>query len=84
MRSSRPKASQPEPIQAPTPVPAPAPAPPSTPVLAPLPVPAVPALAEKSYKPKLCRLEKTAAGFGFHLNGIQGVNGQYIKEVGMT
>ncbi|XP_077584947.1 Na(+)/H(+) exchange regulatory cofactor NHE-RF3 isoform X2 [Stigmatopora nigra] len=32
-------------------------------------------------KPKLCKMEKTAAGFGFHLNGIQGVFGQYIKEV---
>ncbi|XP_061698373.1 Na(+)/H(+) exchange regulatory cofactor NHE-RF3 [Syngnathoides biaculeatus] len=32
-------------------------------------------------KPKLCKMEKTAAGYGFHLNGIQGVFGQYIKEV---
>uniref|UniRef100_A0A8C6TGD2 PDZ domain containing 1 n=1 Tax=Neogobius melanostomus TaxID=47308 RepID=A0A8C6TGD2_9GOBI len=32
-------------------------------------------------KPKLCRMEKTSAGYGFHLNGIQGVCGQYIKEV---
>ncbi|XP_060732220.1 Na(+)/H(+) exchange regulatory cofactor NHE-RF3 isoform X1 [Tachysurus vachellii] len=45
------------------------------------PVPAVPDAAEKIYKPKLCRMEKTAAGYGFHLNGIQGVHGQYIKEV---
>ncbi|KAF5903873.1 Na(+)/H(+) exchange regulatory cofactor NHE-RF3 [Clarias magur] len=45
------------------------------------PVPAKANAAEETYKPKLCRLEKTAAGYGFHLNGIQGVNGQYIKEV---
>uniref|UniRef100_A0A4W5RBU8 PDZ domain containing 1 n=1 Tax=Hucho hucho TaxID=62062 RepID=A0A4W5RBU8_9TELE len=30
---------------------------------------------------KLCKMEKTSAGYGFHLNGIQGVFGQYIKEV---
>ncbi|XP_059417150.1 Na(+)/H(+) exchange regulatory cofactor NHE-RF3-like isoform X2 [Carassius carassius] len=46
-----------------------------------IPAPAVPAPADVDHKPKLCRLEKTAAGFGFHLNGILGVNGQYIKEV---
>ncbi|PWA31557.1 hypothetical protein CCH79_00002667 [Gambusia affinis] len=32
-------------------------------------------------RPKLCRMEKTSAGFGFHLNGIEGVLGQYITEV---
>ncbi|KAJ0070327.1 hypothetical protein NL108_007664, partial [Boleophthalmus pectinirostris] len=31
-------------------------------------------------KPKLCKMEKTSAGYGFHLNGLQGVCGQYIKE----
>ncbi|XP_053733202.1 Na(+)/H(+) exchange regulatory cofactor NHE-RF3 [Synchiropus splendidus] len=31
--------------------------------------------------PKLCRMEKTSSTFGFHLNGIQGVFGQYIKDV---
>lgn len=49
-----------------------------------IPVPAMPDAAEEIYKPKLCRMEKTAAGYGFHLNGIQGVHGQYIKEVGRT
>lgn len=34
--------------------------------------------------PKLCKMEKTSAGFGFHLNGIQGVFGQCIKQVRMT
>lgn len=48
------------------------------------PVPAIPDAAEEIYKPKLCCMEKTAAGFGFHLNGIQGMHGQYIKEVGKT
>ncbi|XP_036965955.1 Na(+)/H(+) exchange regulatory cofactor NHE-RF3 [Acanthopagrus latus] len=32
-------------------------------------------------KPKLCKMEKTSAGYGFHLNGIQGICGQYIKDV---
>ncbi|XP_077392778.1 Na(+)/H(+) exchange regulatory cofactor NHE-RF3 [Festucalex cinctus] len=36
---------------------------------------------EVELKPKLCKMEKTPAGYGFHLNGIQGVFGQYIKEV---
>ncbi|XP_029981028.1 Na(+)/H(+) exchange regulatory cofactor NHE-RF3 [Sphaeramia orbicularis] len=36
---------------------------------------------EEELKPKLCKMEKSSAGFGFHLNGIQGVCGQYIKEV---
>ncbi|KAI5107035.1 Na(+)/H(+) exchange regulatory cofactor NHE-RF3 [Silurus meridionalis] len=45
------------------------------------PVAAMPEPAEEIYKPKLCRMEKGAAGYGFHLNGIQGVYGQYIKEV---
>lgn len=48
------------------------------------PIPAMPETAEIIYKPKLCRMEKTPAGFGFHLNGIQGVYGQYIKEVKRT
>ncbi|XP_051567211.1 Na(+)/H(+) exchange regulatory cofactor NHE-RF3-like isoform X2 [Myxocyprinus asiaticus] len=72
MRASLP--SHPELEARPDPTPAPA---------VPTPDPAVPAPApaDVDYKPKLCRLEKTAAGFGFHLNGIQGVSGQYIKEV---
>ncbi|XP_008296964.1 Na(+)/H(+) exchange regulatory cofactor NHE-RF3 [Stegastes partitus] len=36
---------------------------------------------EEELKPKLCKLEKTSGTFGFHLNGIQGVSGQYITEV---
>nr|XP_019945680.1 PREDICTED: Na(+)/H(+) exchange regulatory cofactor NHE-RF3 [Paralichthys olivaceus] len=34
---------------------------------------------EEKLKPKLCKMERTSAGYGFHLNGIQGVHGQYIK-----
>ncbi|XP_064832494.1 Na(+)/H(+) exchange regulatory cofactor NHE-RF3-like [Oncorhynchus masou masou] len=30
---------------------------------------------------KLCKMEKTSAGYGFHLNSIQGVCGLYINEV---
>jgi len=36
---------------------------------------------DQGLKPKLCTMEKTPVGYGFHLNGIQGVCGQYIKEV---
>ncbi|XP_054643565.1 Na(+)/H(+) exchange regulatory cofactor NHE-RF3 [Dunckerocampus dactyliophorus] len=36
---------------------------------------------DEELKPKLCKMEKAAAGFGFHLNGLLGVYGQYIKEV---
>ncbi|KAK2905971.1 Na(+)/H(+) exchange regulatory cofactor NHE-RF3 [Channa argus] len=36
---------------------------------------------EEELKPKLCKMEKTEAGYGFHLNGTQGIFGQYIKEV---
>lgn len=49
----------------------PAPVRPSTPVQA----------KEEELKPKLCRMEKTPAGYGFHLNGIVGVSGQLIKDV---
>ncbi|XP_064800225.1 Na(+)/H(+) exchange regulatory cofactor NHE-RF3-like [Oncorhynchus masou masou] len=55
----------------------PATPPPSYPesVLAPVPDPVTTDLL------KLCKMEKTSAGYGFHLNGIQGVFGQYVKEV---
>ncbi|XP_040913611.1 Na(+)/H(+) exchange regulatory cofactor NHE-RF3 [Toxotes jaculatrix] len=50
-----------------------------------LPAPVQPAMPvqerEEELKPKLCKMLKTSAGYGFHLNGIQGVHGQYIKEV---
>lgn len=36
---------------------------------------------KEELKPKLCKMEKTSASFGFHLNGVQGMLGQYIKEV---
>ncbi|MEE6467628.1 hypothetical protein FKM82_007998 [Ascaphus truei] len=68
--------------EVPTPVPvpstvqstAPAPVPTSAPI------PAVSSAAPK-HKPKLCRLEKGTAGYGFHLNAIKEVPGQFIKQV---
>ncbi|XP_041739144.2 Na(+)/H(+) exchange regulatory cofactor NHE-RF3-like [Coregonus clupeaformis] len=44
-------------------------------------VPALPPAPVTTALLKLCKMEKTSAGYGFHLNGIQGVCGQYIKEV---
>lgn len=32
-------------------------------------------------KPKLCRMKKTSASYGFHLNAIEGVSGMFINEV---
>uniref|UniRef100_A0A3B3TKR1 PDZ domain containing 1 n=1 Tax=Poecilia latipinna TaxID=48699 RepID=A0A3B3TKR1_9TELE len=50
-----------------------------------LPAPAQTSMAGRDkteeLRPKLCRMEKTSAGYGFHLNGIEGVLGQYITEV---
>ncbi|XP_051998635.1 Na(+)/H(+) exchange regulatory cofactor NHE-RF3-like isoform X1 [Xyrauchen texanus] len=74
MRASVPSHPEPELEARPAPTPAPA-------VSTPVPTVPAPAPADVDHKPKLCRLEKTVAGFGFHLNGIQGVSGQYIKEV---
>lgn len=61
-------------LPAPAPPPAPAPARPSTPVQA----------RKEELKPKLCRMKKTSTSYGFHLNGLQGVSGHYIKEVRIT
>lgn len=36
---------------------------------------------EMNYKPRLCRLVKGPNGFGFWLNAIKGLPGQFIKEV---
>ncbi|KAK9537753.1 hypothetical protein VZT92_005337 [Zoarces viviparus] len=36
---------------------------------------------KEELKPKLCKMEKASTGYGFHLNGIQGVSGNHIKEV---
>uniref|UniRef100_H3AC36 PDZ domain containing 1 n=1 Tax=Latimeria chalumnae TaxID=7897 RepID=H3AC36_LATCH len=33
------------------------------------------------YKPKLCSMVKGTKGYGFHLNAIKGIPGQFIKEV---
>lgn len=32
-------------------------------------------------KPKLCRMQKISGSFGFHLNGIQGIDEHFINEV---
>ncbi|XP_061089962.1 Na(+)/H(+) exchange regulatory cofactor NHE-RF3 [Conger conger] len=71
--------------------PLPQPSPPASPKAMAKPITALPAYdqapapakpSEDNYKPKLCKLEKTSSGFGFHLNGIIGETGQYfIKEV---
>ncbi|XP_060945170.1 Na(+)/H(+) exchange regulatory cofactor NHE-RF3 [Limanda limanda] len=34
---------------------------------------------DEELKPKLCKMERTSAGYGFHLKGIQGVHGQYLE-----
>lgn len=36
---------------------------------------------EEELKPKLCRMERLPDGYGFRLNGVEGVFGQYIKGV---
>ncbi|XP_049449285.1 Na(+)/H(+) exchange regulatory cofactor NHE-RF3 [Epinephelus fuscoguttatus] len=50
-----------------------------------LPVPVKPSILlqprRAELKPKLCRMERTSTTYGFHLNGIQGLTRQYIKEV---
>ncbi|XP_069492112.1 Na(+)/H(+) exchange regulatory cofactor NHE-RF3 isoform X2 [Ambystoma mexicanum] len=60
--------------------PAPAPAAPST-RLAPAPPKPPAAKTEVPHKPRLCRLVKGPTGYGFHLNAIKDMPGQFIKEV---
>ena len=43
--------------------------------------PAVRVEEDEALKPKLCKMQKTPGGYGFHLNGIQGVCGQHIQQV---
>ncbi|MGH0121899.1 UNVERIFIED_CONTAM: hypothetical protein FKN15_077090 [Acipenser sinensis] len=45
------------------------------------PTAATPSHESSKHKPRLCLLEKTSGGFGFHLNAIQGLPGQFVKEV---
>ncbi|XP_068457884.1 Na(+)/H(+) exchange regulatory cofactor NHE-RF3 [Clinocottus analis] len=49
----------------------------------PAPVRASPSVQSRTeeLKPKLCKMEKASTGYGFHLNGIQGVSGHSIQEV---
>ncbi|XP_043928063.1 Na(+)/H(+) exchange regulatory cofactor NHE-RF3 [Protopterus annectens] len=44
-------------------------------------VPPYPEEDQMKYKPKLCFLEKSPVGYGFHMNAIRGTLGQFIKEV---
>ncbi|KAG9471435.1 hypothetical protein GDO78_014734, partial [Eleutherodactylus coqui] len=56
--------------------------PPAKPSSAPAPnQPAVTSSPDPKHKPKLCRLTKGSSGFGFNLNAIKDVPGQYIKQV---
>ncbi|KAK6485625.1 Na(+)/H(+) exchange regulatory cofactor NHE-RF3-like [Huso huso] len=47
----------------------------------PRPAASTPSQESSEHKPRLCLLEKTSGGFGFHLNAIQGLPGQFVKEV---
>lgn len=44
---------------------------------------AIPSEPEKTeqLETKLCRMQKSSGTFGFHLNGIQGIDGHFISEV---
>ncbi|KAI1885350.1 hypothetical protein AGOR_G00219230 [Albula goreensis] len=62
--------------------PTPPPSPKATPKPITVPTPAHEKPSSADYKPKLCKLEKTPNGYGFHLNGIRGQIGNYaINEV---
>nr|DBA34555.1 TPA: hypothetical protein GDO54_002105 [Pyxicephalus adspersus] len=87
------KTETPKPVEVPTAKPAPSPAQPVVtpapqPVVTPAPQPVVtPALQpavstpDPKYKPKLCTVEKGEKGYGFNLNAIKDIPGQYIKQV---
>ncbi|MBN3287616.1 NHRF3 protein, partial [Polyodon spathula] len=47
----------------------------------PIPAAATPSQDSSEHKSRLCLLEKTSGGFGFHLNAIRGLPGQFVKEV---
>ncbi|XP_056415757.1 Na(+)/H(+) exchange regulatory cofactor NHE-RF3-like isoform X3 [Hyla sarda] len=67
------KTETPKPVETPAAKPSPAPVPVQPTVIASPPDP--------KHKPRLCRLEKGGSGFGFNLNAIKDVPGQYIKQV---
>ncbi|KAM4795596.1 Na(+)/H(+) exchange regulatory cofactor NHE-RF3 [Rhinophrynus dorsalis] len=37
--------------------------------------------ADPKHKPRLCRLQKGSSGYGFHLNAVKEIQGQFIKQV---
>ncbi|XP_071994961.1 Na(+)/H(+) exchange regulatory cofactor NHE-RF3 [Engystomops pustulosus] len=69
----------PAPTPAEVPVTKPSPAPAPTP--APAPATTTTSSTDPKHKPKLCRLTKGSSGFGFNLNAIKDVPGQFIKQV---
>ncbi|KAM3909760.1 Na(+)/H(+) exchange regulatory cofactor NHE-RF3-like [Leptodactylus fuscus] len=70
----------PKPIKTETPKSTEAPAP--KPSLAPAPSqPAATTTSAPKHKPRLCRVTKGSSGFGFNLNAIKDVPGQYFKQV---
>lgn len=36
---------------------------------------------EPQLKPKLCKMQKSSVGYGFHVNGILGQSRQHIEQV---
>ncbi|XP_063812779.1 Na(+)/H(+) exchange regulatory cofactor NHE-RF3 [Pseudophryne corroboree] len=76
----------PKPTETPATQPAPVPAPAAAaPAAAPAASPAASAPTsspDPNHKPRLCRVKKGSAGFGFNLNAIKEVPGQYLKQVG--
>ncbi|XP_053311546.1 Na(+)/H(+) exchange regulatory cofactor NHE-RF3 [Spea bombifrons] len=62
------------PVVSPTPTPSISPVPSAT-AAKPTPSP------DPKHKPRLCRLQKGTGGYGFHLNAIKEVPGQFIKQV---
>ncbi|XP_069801755.1 Na(+)/H(+) exchange regulatory cofactor NHE-RF3 [Dendropsophus ebraccatus] len=74
--------------KAPTPVKTETPKPVEKPLVKPSPEPVVPTqpivttpTPDPKHKPRLCRLTKGSSGFGFNLNAIKDIPGQYIKQV---
>ncbi|KAM4699136.1 Na(+)/H(+) exchange regulatory cofactor NHE-RF3 isoform 2-T3 [Discoglossus pictus] len=53
----------------------------SVPVTVPASAPVKTPAPGPKHKPKLCRLQKSSNGYGFHLNAIKEVPGQFIKQV---
>ncbi|XP_068126845.1 Na(+)/H(+) exchange regulatory cofactor NHE-RF3 isoform X2 [Hyperolius riggenbachi] len=70
-----------KPVEAPKPAVAPSTKPAATPASTPAQPAAPPASLDPKHKPRLCRVKKGDKGFGFNLNALKDVPGQYIKQV---